>query len=79
MAENELDIFSSSYSSERLTQSIYKGANSFETDNSIIQLSEVTVFDDDSGQHLKRRSYHVPFDISLFKMIPPRGALSGQN
>jgi peptidoglycan/xylan/chitin deacetylase (PgdA/CDA1 family) len=79
MAENKLDIFSSSYSSERLTTNIYKVSNSFETDNSIIQLSEVTVFDNDTGQSLKRRVYHVPFDISLFNMIEPTGTLSGQN
>jgi peptidoglycan/xylan/chitin deacetylase (PgdA/CDA1 family) len=79
MAENKLDIFSSSYSSERLTTNTYKVSNSFETDNSIIQLSEVTVFDNAAGQYEKRRVYHVPFDISLFNMIPPGGTLSGQN
>lgn len=79
MAENELDIFSTSYSSERRTPNVYKVSNSFETDNSIIQLSEVTVFDNDTSQYLKRRVYHVPFDISLFNMIPPRGTLSGQS
>jgi peptidoglycan/xylan/chitin deacetylase (PgdA/CDA1 family) len=79
MAENKLDIFSSSYSSERLTPNVYKVSNSFETDNSIIQLSEVTVFDNDSGQYMKRRVYHVPFDISLFNMIEPTGTLLGQS
>ena len=79
MAENKLDIFSSSYSSERTTTNIYKVSNSFQTDNSVIQLSEVTVFDNDSGQYMKRRVYHVPFDISLFNMIAPTGTLSGQN
>jgi hypothetical protein len=79
MAENELDIFSSSYSSERNTANIYKISNSFETDNSIIQLSEVTVFDNDTNQYLKRRVYHVPFDISLFAMMPPSGTLSRQS
>ena len=48
MAENKLDIFSSSYTSERTTTNIYKVSNSFETDNSIIQLSEVTIFDNDT-------------------------------
>src|SRR5919199_681205 len=79
MAENKLDIFSSSYTSERTTPNIYKVSNSFQTDNSVIQLSEVTVFDNDSGQYMKRRVYHVPFDISLFNMIAPTGTLSGQN
>ena len=79
MAENKLDIFSTSYSSERSTTNTYKVSNSFETDNSIIQLSEVTVFDNNAGQYEKRRVYHVPFDISLFAMIPPGGTLSGQN
>ena len=79
MAENKLDIFSSSYTSERTTTNIYKVSNSFETDNSIIQLSEVTVFDNDTQEYLKRRVYHVPFDISLFNMIEPTGTLSGQN
>ncbi|MFL6482354.1 MAG: polysaccharide deacetylase family protein, partial [Nitrososphaera sp.] len=79
MAENKLDIFSSSYSSERLTPNVYKVSNSFETTNSIIQLSEVTVFDNDSGQYMKRRVYHVPFDISLFNMIEPTGTLLGQS
>lgn len=79
MAENKLDIFSTSYSSERATTNTYKVSNSFETDNSIIQLSEVTVFDNNAGQYEKRRVYDVPFDISLLAMIPPRGTLSGQN
>ncbi len=79
MAENKLDIFSSSYSSERTTTNTYKVSNAFETDNSIIQLSEVTVFDNGTGQYEKRRVYHVPFDISLFNMIQPTGTLSGQN
>ncbi|MFL6525205.1 MAG: polysaccharide deacetylase family protein [Nitrososphaera sp.] len=79
MAENKLDIFSSSYSSERLTPNVYKVSNSFETTNSIIQLSEVTVFDNDTGQYMKRRVYHVPFDISLFNMIEPTGTLLGQS
>jgi peptidoglycan/xylan/chitin deacetylase (PgdA/CDA1 family) len=79
MAENKLDIFSSSYSSERTTTNTYKVSNAFETDNSIIQLSEVTVFDNGTGQYEKRRVYHVPFDISLFNMIEPTGTLSGQN
>src|SRR5919198_1559368 len=79
MAENKLDIFSSSYTSERTTTNIYKVSNSFQTDNSIIQLSEVTVFDNDSGQYLKKRVYHVPFEVSLFNMIEPTGTLSGQN
>ncbi|MFL6503267.1 MAG: polysaccharide deacetylase family protein, partial [Nitrososphaera sp.] len=79
MAENKLDIFSSSYSSERLTPNVYKVSNSFETDNAIIQLSEVTVFDNDTGQYMKRRVYHVPFDISLFNMIEPTGTLLGQS
>jgi peptidoglycan/xylan/chitin deacetylase (PgdA/CDA1 family) len=79
MAENKLDIFSSSYTSERTTTNIYKVSNSFQTDNSIIQLSEVTVFDNDTGQYLKRRVYHVPFEISLFNMVEPTGTLSGQN
>ncbi|MFL6483597.1 MAG: polysaccharide deacetylase family protein [Nitrososphaera sp.] len=79
MAENKLDIMSSSYSSERTTTNTYKVSNTFETDNSIIQLSEVTVFDGDTGHYLKRRIYHVPFDISLFNMVEPTGTLSGQN
>ncbi|MFL6483069.1 MAG: polysaccharide deacetylase family protein, partial [Nitrososphaera sp.] len=79
MAENKLDIMSSSYSSERTTTNTYKVSNTFETDNSIIQLSEVTVFDGDTGHYLKRRIYHVPFDISLFNMVKPTGTLSGQN
>jgi peptidoglycan/xylan/chitin deacetylase (PgdA/CDA1 family) len=79
MAENKLDIFSSSYTSERTTTNIYKVSNSFETDNSVIQLSEVTVLDNDTGQYLKRRIYHVPYDISLYNMIEPKGTLSGQD
>jgi peptidoglycan/xylan/chitin deacetylase (PgdA/CDA1 family) len=79
MAENSLDIFSTSYSTERTTTNIYKISNSFQTDNSIIQLSEVTVFDNDTGQHFKRRVYHVPYDISLFNLIEPTGTLSGQS
>jgi peptidoglycan/xylan/chitin deacetylase (PgdA/CDA1 family) len=79
MAENSMDIFSSSYTSERTTTNVYKVSSSFQTDNSIIQLSEVTVFDNDSRQHLKRRIYHVPFDISIFNMIEPTGTLSGQS
>jgi peptidoglycan/xylan/chitin deacetylase (PgdA/CDA1 family) len=79
MAETELDIFSSSYQSERTATNVYKVSNSFQTDNSVIQLSEVTVLDSDTGQHLKRRIYHVPYDISLYNMIPPKGTLSGEN
>ncbi len=71
MAENKLDIFSTSYSSERATTNTYKVSNSLETHNSIIQLSEVTVFDNDAGQYQKRRVSHIPFDISLFAMMPP--------
>ena len=78
MAENELDIFSTSYSSERTTTNIYKTSSSFETDNSIIQLSEVTVFDESSSQNVKRRVYHVPFEVSVLSMIEPKGSLTGQ-
>jgi hypothetical protein len=42
-------------------------------------LSEVTIFDNDTGQYLKRRVYHVPFEISLFNMIQPIETLSKQN
>lgn len=49
MAENDPDIFSTSYTSERTTTNVYKVSNSFEMENSIIQLSEVTVFDNQSS------------------------------
>jgi peptidoglycan/xylan/chitin deacetylase (PgdA/CDA1 family) len=49
MAENDPDIFSTSYTSERTTTNVYKVSNSFEIENSIIQLSEVTVFDNQSS------------------------------
>ena len=78
MAENKLDIFSTSYTSERITTNVYKASNSFQTDNSIIQLSEVIVFDNENSQYIKTRVYHVPFDISLYNMIEPKGTLSGQ-
>jgi len=78
MAENKLDIFSTSYTSERITTNVYKTSNSFQTDNSIIQLSEVVVFDNESSQYLNTRVYHVPYDISLYNMIEPNGSLSGQ-
>jgi peptidoglycan/xylan/chitin deacetylase (PgdA/CDA1 family) len=79
MAENELDIFSTSYSSERTTANIYKSSNSFETDNSVIQLSEVIVIDEETSQQVKRRVYHVPFEVSILSLIEPRGSLTGQD
>jgi peptidoglycan/xylan/chitin deacetylase (PgdA/CDA1 family) len=69
MAESGLDIFSTSYSKESTTTNPYKVSTSYPTDNSIIQLSEVTITNTETGEHTKKRIYHVPFDISLFNLI----------
>ena len=69
MAESGLDIFSTSYNKESTTTNPYKVSSSYTTDNSIIQLSEVTITDSQTGEHTKKRIYHVPFDISLFDLI----------
>src|SRR5919108_2538034 len=68
MAESGLDIFSTSYYYERITTNPYKVSTSYTTDNSIIQLSEVTITDSETGDNIKRRIYHVPFDISLLDL-----------
>jgi peptidoglycan/xylan/chitin deacetylase (PgdA/CDA1 family) len=68
MAESGLDIFSTSYYDERVTTNPYKVSTSYTTDNSIIQLSEVTITDSQTGGHTKKRIYHVPFDISLLNL-----------
>jgi peptidoglycan/xylan/chitin deacetylase (PgdA/CDA1 family) len=68
MAESGLDIFSTSYYYERITTNPYKVSTSYTTDNSIIQLSEVTITDSQTGDNIKRRIYHVPFDISLLDL-----------
>jgi peptidoglycan/xylan/chitin deacetylase (PgdA/CDA1 family) len=69
MAESGLDIFSTSYSKESTTTNPYKVSTSYTTDNSIIQLSEVTITNTETGEHTNKRIYHVPFDISLFNLI----------
>jgi peptidoglycan/xylan/chitin deacetylase (PgdA/CDA1 family) len=69
MAESGLDILSSSYYDERNTTNPYKVSTSYTTDNSIIQLSEVTITDSQTGEHAKKRIYHVPFGISLLSLI----------
>jgi peptidoglycan/xylan/chitin deacetylase (PgdA/CDA1 family) len=78
-AENNLDIFTTSYNTESSTSNIYKVSNSYQTDNSVIELSQVTVHDNSSGQYVKRNIYHVPFNISFLELIQPNGSLSGQN
>ncbi|MDQ4066894.1 MAG: polysaccharide deacetylase family protein, partial [Thermoproteota archaeon] len=69
MAESGLDIFSTSYSYENRVTNPYKVSTSYTTDNSIIQLSEVTVNNTETGELTNKRIYHVPFDISLFDLI----------
>src|SRR5919109_315737 len=69
MAESGLDIFSTSYHYESTITNPYKVSTSYTTDNSIIQLSEVTITNTETGEHTKKRIYHVPFDISLFNLI----------
>jgi peptidoglycan/xylan/chitin deacetylase (PgdA/CDA1 family) len=69
MAQSGLDIFSTSYYYERITTNPYKVSTAYTTDNSIIQLSEVTITDSQTGEGTKKRIYHVPFDISLLDLI----------
>jgi peptidoglycan/xylan/chitin deacetylase (PgdA/CDA1 family) len=68
MAQSGLDIFSTSYYYERITTNPYKVSTSYTTDNSIIQLSEVTITDSQAGELTKKRIYHVPFDIALLDL-----------
>jgi peptidoglycan/xylan/chitin deacetylase (PgdA/CDA1 family) len=69
MAESGLDILSTSYYYEQNNANPYKVSTSHATDNSIIQLSELTITDNQTGEHTKKRIYHVPFDISLQNLI----------
>ncbi len=65
MAESGLDMLSSSYYYEQNTTNPYKVSTSYTTGNSIIQLSGFTITDSQTGEHTRKRIYHVPFDISL--------------
>jgi peptidoglycan/xylan/chitin deacetylase (PgdA/CDA1 family) len=69
MAESGLDILSTSYYYERNITNPYNVSSSYTTDNSVIQLSEVTITDSQTGEHTKKRIYHVPFGISLLRLI----------
>jgi peptidoglycan/xylan/chitin deacetylase (PgdA/CDA1 family) len=69
MAESGLDILSTSYYYERNTTNPYKVSTSYTTDNSVIQLSEVTITDSQTGEHTKKRIYHVPYGMSLQNII----------
>ena len=70
MAGSGLNILSTSYSYESSTTNPYKVSTSYPTANSMIQLSEVNITESLLGQqqYVKKRIYHLPFDISLLSL-----------